>query len=80
MCRTTSPLQLWPEVGMHAVKRASLASKNKVASRLHYAYISRRDIVKVCVRPFITVDKAAAAFEAAKCRSLKEVKAYCKGL
>ena len=73
-------LQLWPEAGMHALKRASLASKNKVASRLHYAYISRRDIVKLCVRHFVTLDKAICAFEAAKVCSLKEVKAYCKGL
>ena len=80
MCRTTSPLQLWPEVGMHAVKRASLASKNKVASRLLYAYISRRDIVKLCVKHFVTLDKAVGAFEEAKVCSLKELKAFCKGL
>ena len=73
-------LQLWPEAGMHALKRASLASKNKVASRLHYAYISRRDIVKFCRRHFVTLDKAVGAFEEAKVCSLKEVKAYCKGL
>ena len=73
-------LQLWPEAGMHALKRASLANKNKIASRLHYAYISRRDVVKLCVRHFVTLDKAICAFEEAKVCSLKEVKTYCKGL
>ena len=73
-------LQLWPEAGMHALKRASLAYKNKVASRLHYAYISRRDIVKLCVRHFVTFYKAVGAFEEAKVCSLNELKTYCKGL
>ena len=45
-----------------------------MASRLHYAYISRRDVVKLCVRQFVTVDSAVCAFAEA------EVKAYCKGL
>lgn len=70
-------VQLWPEAGIHALKRASIASnnkiasKNKVASRLHYAYTSRHDVVKLCVRRFVTLDKALRAFEAAKCSSLK---------
>ena len=63
---------------MHALKRASLAIKNKVASRLHYAYISRRDVVKLCRRHFMTLDKAICAFEAAKVCSLKEVKAIAR--
>ena len=65
---------------MHALKRASLASKNTVASHLHYAYISRLDIVNLCRRHFVRLDKAIGAFEAAKVCSLKEVKAYCKEL
>ena len=71
-------LELWPEPAMHALKRAALSSKNKVASRLHYAYISRRDVVKLCVRHFVTVDKAIVVFEDAKLKSLKEVKEFCK--
>ena len=73
-------VQLWPEAGMHTLKPVSLASKNKVASHLHYACISRRDIVKLCRRHFVTLDKAVGAFEEAKVCSLKEMKAYCKGL
>ena len=71
-------LELWPEPAMHALKRAALSSKNKIASRLHYAYISRRDVVKLCVRHFVTMDKAIVVFEDAKLKSLKEVKEFCK--
>ena len=73
-------LQLWPEAGMHALKRASFAGKNKVTSPLHCAYISRRDNVNLCRRHFMTFDKTICAFEEAKVCSLKEVKAYCKEL
>ena len=68
-------LQLWPEAGMHALKRGSLACKNKVASRLHYSYVSRRDSVALCVRYFMALDKPIYVFESAKVRLLKEGKA-----
>ena len=45
-----------------------------------FAYISRRDIVNVCVRRFVSLDQAICAFEEVNSCSLNEVKAYRKGL